>query len=284
MPLFWLSLAWIVGILAGSLLGGPAKAGGPGELGDPAPLGITWQGWLALGLACLALTALLRRTAPSLALARRLAASGGRLVLPPLVLLAVCLAGAARYQAAHPALTPTDIAWYSGRGPLRITGVIVAPPETRDTSTRLRVEARSIAPFDATSPIQSAQPVRGLVLVEALPGRVWAYGDLVELAGEPAALPAVGQSPYQDYLARQGIQAVVSYPTLTRLQQGQGSPFWAALYAIKARGLSVLESIFPAPESDLLGGILLGEDGGIPAPLQAAFRRTGTSHIIAISG
>ena len=235
-------------------------------------------------MACLALAALRRRAAPALALARRLAASGGRLALPPLVLLAACLAGAARYQAAHPALTPADIAWYSSRDPLRITGLIAAPPETRDASTRLRVEARSIAPFDATSPIQSAQPVKGLVLVDALPGSDWAYGDLVELAGEPAALQAAGQSPYQDYLARQGVQAVLYYPTLTRLQQGQGSPFWAALYAIKARSLSVLESIFPAPESDLLAGILLGEDGGISVPLQAAFQRTGTSHIIAISG
>ncbi len=45
-----------------------------------------------------------------------------------------------------------------------------------------------------------------------------------------------------------------------------------------------MSQIFPAPESALLSGILLGFDNNIPPDIQAAFRKTGTTHIIAISG
>ncbi len=40
----------------------------------------------------------------------------------------------------------------------------------------------------------------------------------------------------------------------------------------------------PEPQASLLTGILLGDDSGIPKGVQDAFRTTGTSHIIAISG
>jgi competence protein ComEC len=40
----------------------------------------------------------------------------------------------------------------------------------------------------------------------------------------------------------------------------------------------------PEPQASLLTGILLGDDSSIPKGVQDAFRATGTSHIIAISG
>jgi competence protein ComEC len=40
----------------------------------------------------------------------------------------------------------------------------------------------------------------------------------------------------------------------------------------------------PEPQASLLAGILLGEGSGMPKSVQDAFRTTGTSHIIAISG
>jgi predicted membrane metal-binding protein len=39
-----------------------------------------------------------------------------------------------------------------------------------------------------------------------------------------------------------------------------------------------------SPQASLLMGILLGDDSGIPKSVQAAFRTTGTSHIVAFSG
>jgi competence protein ComEC len=69
-----------------------------------------------------------------------------------------------------------------------------------------------------------------------------------------------------------------------RLEAGQGNPLLAALFALKARALVVVYQIFPDPEASLLAGILLGVETGIPESVQAAFKDTGTSHVIAISG
>ena len=58
------------------------------------------------------------------------------------------------------------------------------------------------------------------------------------------------------------------------------------LYAFKARAKNVIVQTLrvPEPQASLLTGILLGDDSGIPKSVQDAFRTTGTSHIIAISG
>jgi competence protein ComEC len=50
------------------------------------------------------------------------------------------------------------------------------------------------------------------------------------------------------------------------------------------RAKNVIAQILPEPQASLLTGILLGDDSGIPNSVQDAFRTTGTSHIIAISG
>jgi competence protein ComEC len=46
----------------------------------------------------------------------------------------------------------------------------------------------------------------------------------------------------------------------------------------------MINQILPQPEAALLNGILLGLDNDLPASLTTAYQRTGTAHIIAISG
>jgi competence protein ComEC len=68
------------------------------------------------------------------------------------------------------------------------------------------------------------------------------------------------------------------------LARDQGLAPLAWLYAFKARAKNVIAQILPEPQASLLTGILLGDDAGVPQSLQEAFRITGTSHILAISG
>jgi competence protein ComEC len=46
----------------------------------------------------------------------------------------------------------------------------------------------------------------------------------------------------------------------------------------------LINRILPQPEAALLNGISLGLDNDLPASLTTAYQRTGTAHIIAISG
>ena len=69
-----------------------------------------------------------------------------------------------------------------------------------------------------------------------------------------------------------------------RVAEEQGSPFWALLYGLKARGSALLDRVLPEPAAALANGMLLGIESGIPEDVDEAFKATGTTHVIVISG
>ena len=60
-----------------------------------------------------------------------------------------------------------------------------------------------------------------------------------------------------------------------------GAPVVVAIVAVVG---IILTWRLPKLQASSLTGILLGDDAGVPKSLQEAFRITGTSHILAISG
>ncbi len=198
---------------------------------------------------------------------------------PWLLPLALGLAlGGIRLTLAQPDIhDPHFIAAYNdGDAPLRIQGVLIAPPDVRDRYANLRVRVQAV----------EGAPVHGDLLaripaVEALSLR---HGDRLILRGIPRTPPEDEAFSYRDYLARRGIYAYLAYPQIVVIGHGGGSPVLAAIYAFRARALAVVRQLWPDPEGALLAGILLGEEQGIAPRVQQAFRDTGTAHIIAISG
>lgn len=269
MPLFWLSLAFLVGVVLGKLLAWPLAA------------------WLSLaGLA--AIFALLR-----FLLARRPSATAimdgttqqppARRLLPlPYAVLACAVAlGAARYELSRPELGPGSIAWYTDHiGDVLVEGVLVEPPLARDRSLELRVQSERVQPPHSTGYL----PVGGLLLVRLPPGGVWRYGDRISLQGALVTPPELEDFSYREYLARQGIYAYLPDARPSLLARGQGNRLMAVLYDFKAHALRTIYRLFPDPEASLLAGILLGVDEGIPESVRQAFNNSGTAHIIAISG
>ena len=53
---------------------------------------------------------------------------------------------------------------------------------------------------------------------------------------------------------------------------------------LKDRAQPTINRLLPSPQAPLLSGILFGVESGIPDDVRDDFNRTGTSHIIAISG
>ncbi len=116
------------------------------------------------------------------------------------------------------------------------------------------------------------------------PGADWHYGDVVRLRGHLQTPPEFEDFSYQDYLAHQGILSLMSDAVATRLPFTGGNPLLRGIYTLREGGIKQIYRIFPDPEASLLAGILFGDDNGLPADLQQAYRNTGTAHIIAISG
>lgn len=200
--------------------------------------------------------------------------------------LALCL-GAARYQAAQPHIAAGHIAAYLDQDePYVIEGVLAAPPDLRDTYTQARLRAERLHPAGDLR----FTPVQGDLLARLPPGQDWQYGDRLRLTGW-LTTPSESESfNYRLYLARQDVYAAFrcrasnDETCVQTIGRGQGSPVFALIYRLRQRAGEALARLLPDPEASLLQGILLGLDSRIPAEVQQAFKVTGTSHVIAISG
>ena len=157
---------------------------------------------------------------------------------------------------------------------------MVDPPDNRDTYTNLRIRIEQLRKADENQ----FTPVHGLILARVSPGTTFLYGDRISLQGHLVTPPENEDFSYRDYLARHGIYSYMAYPTSNLLQQGQGNLLMAALYSFRQKAHEIVNKLYPDPEAGLVAGILLGDQSGISPQIQEAFRLTGTSHIIVISG
>jgi competence protein ComEC len=262
MPLLWLSLAFVLGILAAGLAGWG-----------------NWPAWAGAAGACLGLGLLLRRFAPAVSDARRAALRDPRLKFPPYLLLVLFALGGLRWALAHQPPGPGDLAWYNGKGEFALSGWVSADPSRRDTTLLLRVEVTGLEQGGAW------QAVRGPAQVQLPAGNgEWAYGDRVLLRGKPVDPPQGQSFSYRDFLAAQGVYTYLGYPHVAALEGRAGSAALVALYRLRAAGAKVLETLYPPPEAQLMQGILLGVDERIPEDVTRDFQATGIAHVIAISG
>jgi competence protein ComEC len=267
MPLFWLSLA----ILAGILLAANSNL----------PL----FGWILVGLTSLLLVLppLYRRwvdhVPPSINQLNQQLKIPNPIFYPLFIIL--ISVGAIRHQLAQPVVTPSFLAYYNDQSTeLVMEGVLVDSPDRRDTYTNLRVRIEQLRTMEDYNFI----PVHGLLLARVSSSNTLRYGDRIRLQGQLKIPPESEDFSYRNYLAHQSIYSYSSFPAVNLLQHGQGNPILSALYAFQGRALDVIYQLFPDPEASLMAGILLGIENGIPQQVQEAFRVTGTSHIIVISG
>jgi competence protein ComEC len=190
----------------------------------------------------------------------------------------VALLAAARWQAVTRPPGPDDVAHLVDAGPVRLRGVVRGDAEERERSQRLRVAVRELL----TTP--GPRPLTGTLLVRTALGRRYQDGDVVELTGHVSAPPALSGFDYRAYLARQGIYAQMDYPRL-RVVGRERAP-WPQRWLRTARraAAEALDRALPHPEAALARGLVLGDRAGIPREVYEAFARSGTAHLIAISG
>ena len=263
MPLFWLSLAFLCGVLLGERLATP------------------WWAWLALAAVApvwlLSSTFVRRRGWQTRLPFWRLPS----LSIPYSILLFALALGAARYAIELPAPSSQALFLYNDQPQAFILeGEIVAPVDRRDGYDLLVVDASRLHAKDE----DIFQPVEGRLLVRTPPGGGWQFGDRVRLEGSLVTPAEMEGFSYREYLARRGIYSQMPDGRALRLGHGTGNRILAGIYHLREAGLRSAARIFPEPESALISGIVLGVESGIPAQVEEAFIATGTSHIIAISG
>ncbi len=175
-----------------------------------------------------------------------------------------------------------NIIWFTDtQEEMLIVGVISDPPDYRDTYTNLQIDTQYIDRPDKRNHLY----VHGKILVRVDAGEIYHYGDHVRVRGILETPPENEEFSYRNYLALSGIHAYMRNAQATFLPEERGGhPIRVAIFDLKDRALANTYELFPDPEASLLAGILLGVESGLPKDLQEAFKDTGTTHIIAISG
>ncbi len=129
------------------------------------------------------------------------------------------------------------------------------------------------------------EQVSGSALVYVSAFSSYRYGDLLQIEGKLGTPPAFDDFDWREYLARKGIGSVVYYPPhIELLAGGQGFKPQEWVYGLRNRVSQALERALPEPQGSLAQAILLGKRSTIPDDLNQSLFRTGTTHIIAISG
>src|SRR4030042_1425882 len=167
--------------------------------------------------------------------------------------------GSIRYLSATPVITPSFIAYYNDQPAESILdGVLVEPPDNRETYTNLRLRIEQLHPVGD----DQFTPVGGLILARISTGTPFLYGDRIRLAGHLETPSENEDFSYRDYLASQRIYSYIAYPITSLLEHGQGSLIMSALYSFRQHAVGVVYRLFPDPEASLMGGILLGDQSG----------------------
>ncbi|MBC7877429.1 MAG: ComEC/Rec2 family competence protein [Anaerolineales bacterium] len=256
MPLLWISISFILGIVISSLIPSSSYL------------------WLGIGLVVLLLAFIVSQIVKR----RNISLPDFQYILA-LSLLVAFIIGAWRYQAAQPNIDAFHVAFYNDRDyEMLVTGTLTKPPDYRDTYTNLRLNVEAI---DSGS---GDLPASGLMLVRVPAHETYEYGQRVRVRGKLETPPEDEEFSYRDYLARGGVYSYMSIAEVTVLPGNGGSVFYTAVYKLKEKLIQNTYRLFNDPESSLLAGILFGVDTGLTRDLQNAFKNTGTAHIIAISG
>lgn len=193
--------------------------------------------------------------------------------------------GAWRYLATSE--KDNSVRQFNDKGKIVLTGVISEEPDVRSDNVKYKVAVIEGRPFDSSSTaLGVAQGIKylGNILIVAKKYPMYQYGDKLEIAGRLVTPKSSEDFDYQKYLAKDDIYSIMYYPEIRILASRQGNWLMEKLLWVKNQFKNSISTVLIEPQGAFLGGLLLGEKRGLPTNLSDAFSRTGTTHIIALSG
>ncbi len=217
-------------------------------------LPLVLYGWLAALAVCIAASAVA-------------VSAGARMVVLTLLVGAVGVsAGGVRVQQVR-LQESVLVAYVSTKQDFE--GVVVTDPDVRQSSQMLTVRPDGYAER---------------VLITTTVTSRFAYGDRVWVRGKIAAPEPFNGFDYPGFLARANIYTVMKYPKIITLQAGEGNPVMRVLLGVKRWVVETIHQRLAGEQGELLLGMLIGHKRGLPADALQDFVRTGTSHLLAVSG
>jgi competence protein ComEC len=157
-----------------------------------------------------------------------------------------------------------------------LLGKIMDEPTFRENSVALEIETEL-----------SKQKTK--ILMTTSLNSNFKYGDILRIEGvlkkpENFTGDNAKEFDYINYLRKDHIFYLMSYPHISLVSSGNGNKIKSGLFYAKEKFLDKLHFAIPEPESLLMGGLILGERSSFDQSLRQSLVNTGTIHIVALSG
>lgn len=203
----------------------------------------------------------------------------------PAVCLIVLLLGILNARHDLPAVPGArDISRYADGEKMTIEGVVAENPRVFPERAELIIETTKILRA------RDIVPVEGRILLSlnnstGLPE----YGDLIRFKTRlkpPRNFNNPGGFDYERHLRMKGIRlrGTLNKSGFAVLRTGDGNPLKIRLEKFRSLLRTAIRENADSPEGEIIQAMILGEQSEIPRDVMDTFSRTGTTHIIAISG
>ena len=186
----------------------------------------------------------------------------------------------------NPEVPPDHISRLAGKE-VYMEGLVSEDPRLSEDRAELVIESSRV--FAGTSTI----PASGKLLIRVMDredSEMPKYGDLIRFQTKlkaPRSFRNPGGFDYERYLLFKGIRVrglVKSAAGIVVIRENQGNVFRFHLEIFRSYLRGIIKSRSSMPAAAIIQAMVLGEQSEIPRDIYDKFCRTGTSHIIAISG
>lgn len=165
---------------------------------------------------------------------------------------------------------------------INVTGKIVGEIDIRSFNNRIKVEVEKIETENLI--INGSEKI--ILVTSHFPE--YKTGDSINVYGK-IQLPENFDNEngiefdYINYLAKDSIYSMAYYPKINLVSRPDFN-LERSIFGLKNSFLGKVQTIFPSPQSELLGGILLGTKRSLGEKLEEDFRTVGLIHIVVLSG
>jgi competence protein ComEC len=204
-----------------------------------------------------------------------------RQYIKQVILVSVCIlilcGGIVRFTSSISDNRKNDIRSYNNVD-VEMQGMISNNPEKGNSTFQLELTVSKIKQND------DWYPLSGKVIIFTSDSREYLYGDVLTITGKLGIPPPLNDFDYQSYLANQGIYSMINFPSIELIAHEKGNKFINFVFMVRNDIAKTLSKILPEPQASLAQGIILGIEDNIPQSLKDDFSKSGTSHVLAVSG
>ncbi len=192
------------------------------------------------------------------------------LVIAGFCVLFLCL-GILRMQTNEFKIENNELKKMNEGDAVKLTGFIYDEPDIRDTYQKIKVKVGESIILITTSRYPECK-----------------YLDAIKVEGKLETPQETEDFSYKNYLMKDGIYSVMFFPKVEFAETNETAGFWQKFYSLilsfKQKIRQSIQKNFAPPQSSILEGTILGDNGAMSEDLKNKLNITGLRHIIAVSG